>query len=158
MKIQITRRVLLAGAFAVAGSAFSPALGLAPAMAHSAPCPYCSKTVSDDTASVLKVGRKRLEYKCAYCALAEAKTEYPSGDITVSSPSEKKGQPVVAKRIDGKWSLFPATAYYVSPAKLKHKVCQAQSRAFTTKTAATAFAKANGGTVMTLTQMNAMVK
>lgn len=158
MKIQIATRALVVGALAVVSTISVPALGLRPAMAHSAPCPYCSMTLSDDTASVLKIGRKRIEYKCAYCALAEAKTEYPSGDLSVTSPSEKKGQPVVAKRIGGKWSVLPATAFYVSPAKLKHKTCQAQSRAFTTKAAATAFAKDNGGMVMTLAQMNAMAK
>lgn len=113
-------------------------------------------TVSDATAAVLKSGRKRIEYKCIYCALAEAKTEF-QGNVTISAPSEKTSHPVVLTRTGGKWSAAPATAAFVMPAHLKHKVCQAQARAFTSKTAASAFAKSSGGTVLTLAQLNAKV-
>ena len=150
MKLHIP--FLLAGVLALVSA---PAI---PAFAHDAPCPYCNMEVSDDTASVLKMGRKRIEYKCVYCALAEAVTEYPTGDLTVYSPSEKKGFSVVSKRVGGKWSVSPASATFVNPKKLKHKVCQEQARAFTNKAAAQAYAKANGGDVLTLAQLNAQVK
>ena len=79
------------------------------ALAHEADCPYCQFPVTQDTATqdnevVLKYGRKRIEYKCVYCALAEAKTEYSEGDVTIAAPSETKGEPVILKRTDGKWS------------------------------------------------------
>lgn len=144
--------LLLAGALALVSV---PAV---PALAHDAPCPYCNMKVSDDTAAVLKAGRKRIEYKCVYCALAEAKTEYPTGDLTVNAPSEKAGQPVVLKRTGSAWKAFPASATFVSPAKIKHKICQEQARAFTTQAAAQVYAKANGGDVLTLAQLNARVK
>ena len=144
--------------FLLAGALSLVSLPATPAIAHDAPCPYCNMKVSDDTASVLKMGRKRIEYKCVFCALAEAKTEYPTGDLMVYSPSEKPGVSVVSKRAKGKWSVLPASAMFVSPAKLKHKVCQEQARAFTNAAAATAYAKANGGDVLTLVQLNAQVK
>ena len=146
------KHLLLAGALALV---CAPAI---PALAHDAPCPYCNMKVSDETASVLKMGRKRIEYKCVYCALAEAKTEYPTGDLTVYSPSEKPGVSVVSKRVGGKWSVLPASATFVAPAKIKHKVCQEQARAFTNKAAAQAYAKANGYQALTLAQLNAQVK
>jgi hypothetical protein len=158
MKTNTPTRTLLA---AIAATIALPTVGLLPAMAHSAPCPYCNMAITQDTATqdnetVMKYGRKRIEYKCVYCALAEAKTEYKTGDLTILAPSEKKGSPVIIKRTGGKWSA-PATAAFVSTSRVKHKVCQAQARAFTTKAAAQAYAKKNGGMVMTLAQMNAMV-
>ena len=45
-------------------------------------------TTTQDNETVLKAGRKRIEYKCVFCALAEAKTEY-KGDVTIIAPSEK---------------------------------------------------------------------
>ena len=109
--------------------------------AHEAPCPYCGKAITQDTATqdnevALKYGRKRIEYKCVYCALSEAKTEYPNGALSIQAPSEIKGAPVVLKRSEGKWSALPATAVFVSHSKLKHSVCDAQARAFTTEAAA----------------------
>lgn len=153
--LNTTRRTLLAGIAALTTAIALPALNVTPAFAHEAPCPYCQMTVNDATAAVLRSGRKRVEYKCVYCALAEAKTEF-KGDLTVSSPSEKAGKPVVLKRTGGKWTAMPATAYFVSPQHLKHSKCQAQARAFTSKAAAQSFAKKSGGMVMTLAQMNAM--
>jgi hypothetical protein len=125
------------------------AISSSAAFAHEAPCPYCAQTITQDTPeqdneTVLKFGRKRIEYKCVYCALAESKTEYPKGDLSILAPSEKKGQPVVLKRSDGKWTAAPATAAFVLNAPLKHKLCAAQARAFTTTAAAKAYAEKNG--------------
>ncbi len=166
MNIQIKtfslpRRALLTGALAMISAISFPSVPSA--LAHETNCPYCDRPVTQDTPTqdnevALKYGRKRIEYKCVYCALAEAKTEYAKGDLSITAPSETKGQPVVLKRTGGKWSLSPATAHFVSPAKLKHKVCQEQSRAFKTKAAAQAYASKNGGTVQTLSQLNASVK
>ena len=127
------------------------------ALAHEAPCPLCGQTITQDTKDqdnevVLKSGRKRIEYKCVYCALAEAHSDF-KGDLTILAPSEKKGEPIKVERKDGKWRALPETAYFVSSEKMKHKVCQEQARAFTTKSSAEAYAKKSGAKVLTLAQM-----
>lgn len=160
-KSRLTRATLLV-AFSLNG-ALPVSTAIPSAMAHEADCPHCQMPVTQNTPTqdnevALKFGRKRIEYKCVYCALAEAKTEFAKGDLTISTPSEKKGKPVMLKRTGGKWAAMPATAYFVSPQRIKHKVCQQQARSFTTKTAAQAHAKKNGGAVVTLAQMVAMAK
>lgn len=122
---------------------------LAPTLvfAHEAPCPYCNMKITQDTPAqdnevALKVGRKRIEYKCVFCALAEAVTEY-QGDLSIAAPSEKKGEPVVLKRTADKWTALPATAHFVSRDPLKHKMCDMQARAFSTKAAAQAYINAH---------------
>lgn len=127
------------------------------APAHEAPCPLCGQNITQDTKEqdnevVLKSGRKRIEYKCVYCALSEAHSDY-KGDVTILAPSEKKGEPVKIERKDGKWAVLPETAYFVSSEKMKHKVCQEQARAFTTKSSAETYAKKHGVKVLTLAQM-----
>ena len=163
MKISLTRRVLLMGAFATLSTLALPTALLRPAMAHQTNCPYCDMPVTQDTATqdnevALKYGHKRIEYKCVYCALSEAKTEYSDADLTITAPSETKGAPVVLKRTAGKWSATPSTASFVAPAKIKHKVCEAQARAFSTQAVAQAYAAKNGGDVLTLDQLNALAK
>lgn len=135
------------------------------AFAHEAPCPYCAMKITQDTPTqdnevALKVGRKRIEYKCIYCALAEAKTEY-KGDLSISAPSEKKGKPVVLKRTANKWTALPATAHFVSRDPLKHKMCDVQARAFSTKEAAQSYINAHKDELanakpLTLAQMVAL--
>ena len=159
MKSKTPIRTLLA---AVAATIAVPTMSVLPALAHSAPCPYCNMAITQDTPTqdnetVMKYGRKRIEYKCVYCAVDEANTEYKTGDLTIAAPSEKKGAHVIIKRTGGKWSA-PATAAFVSTARRKHKVRQAQARAFTTKAAAQAYAKKNGGDVLTLAQLVARAK
>ena len=132
---------------------------ISPVFAHEAPCPYCAMPVTQDTPTqdnevALKIGRKRIEYKCVYCALSEAKTEF-KGDLTISAPSEKKGQPVLIKRRGEAWSVLPATAFFVASPKIKHKICQEQARAFSTQDAAKKYAAINGGDVLTLVQLDA---
>ena len=148
--------LLTIGTLSLAGT------GLRPALAHETDCPYCQMPVTQNTATqdnevALKFGRKRIEYKCVYCAVAEAKSEY-KGDVTINSPSEKKGKPVILKRTGGKWSSAPAGAYFVSVRPLKHRVCQQQARAFTSKAAAQAYAQKNGYSTMTLAQLVATAK
>lgn len=155
--------VALIAALTLNGAMLPGLTSMAPAMAHEGECPYCQMSLTQDTATqdnevALKYGRKRIEYKCVYCAFAEAKSEFPKGDLTINAPSEKKGKPVIIKRTGGKWSALPATAAFVGADKAKHRVCQTQYRAFTSKAAAQAYATKNGGKVMTLGQMAALPK
>ncbi|BCM89752.1 hypothetical protein IAD21_01599 [Abditibacteriota bacterium] len=142
----VTRRVF-AGLFA---TALVAPFATPSAFAHIAPCPYCAMTITQDTPTqdnevALRIGRKRIEYKCVYCALAEAQTEY-QGDLTVIAPSEKKGEPILISRKNGQWSA-PDGACYVLNAPVKHKVCQEQARAFTSKEVAQKYLNANKDTL-----------
>ena len=134
------------------------------ALAHEADCPYCQQPVTQDTATqdnevVLKYGRKRIEYKCVYCALAEAETEYPEGAVTIAAPSETKGEPVVLQRADGKWSA-PEGAVFVAIAPIKHKTCNVTARAFSSEAAAKKYIESNElkSAPLTLSQMLELVK
>ncbi len=136
-------RRLVAGLFAAA--LFAPIL-TSSASAHVAPCSYCDRTITQDTATqdnevALKFGRKRIEYKCVYCALAEAQSDY-KGDLSILAPSEKKGEPIVLQRQSNKWSASTPSAVFVLNEPLQHKVCNVQARAFTSKTAAQSYVAA----------------
>jgi hypothetical protein len=135
------------------------------AKAHVAPCPYCDVDLAQDTAgqdneTVLKTGRKRIEYRCVYCALMEAKTEY-KGDLTIFAPSEQKGSPVVLTRIAGQWTSDPPGALFAAQ-KASHKVLHITYRALTNKAAFDAWVKKYNGYFdanakpLTLAQMNAL--
>lgn len=112
-------------------------LGIAPmAMAHETPCPYCKMKVVQNTKEmdnevVLKVGNKRIEYRCVYCVIKDQK-KY-SGDLIVYAPSEKKGEPIILKRTGGKWTAPEGTVFLNG--FTKHADCAALSRAFTSKAA-----------------------
>lgn len=138
-----------------------------PAFAHEAPCPFCSMAITQDTPqedneTVLKFGRKRVEYKCVYCALAEAQTEY-KGDLTILAPSEKKGEPVKITRTGDKWAAATLDAVFVAQ-KGSHRVCQVIYRAFTSKAGFDAWVKAHpqqfeaGVKPLSLTEMLAKSK
>ncbi|HEX8236160.1 MAG TPA: hypothetical protein VF600_09410 [Abditibacteriaceae bacterium] len=119
----------------------------APLQAHEGDCPLCSLPVVQDTPEqanevALRYGRKRIEYRCVYCALKEAHTEY-SGDLSILAPSEDKSAPVVLKRTNKKWSADPQNAIFVAQ-KANHKVCQITYRAFATRVAFDAYAKKHG--------------
>jgi hypothetical protein len=130
---------------------FVAALGvgiLAPqiSLAHEAPCPYCDVALAQDTdtqdnETVLKIGRKKIEYRCVYCALSEAKTEY-SGDLTILAPSEEKGAPIVLSRKNGQWTSDPEGAVFVAQ-KASHRVCHITYRAFSNKAAFETWVKKN---------------
>ena len=116
----------------------------APLLAHEAACPLCTLPVVQDTSEqdnevALRYGRKRIEYRCVYCALQEAHSEY-SGDLSVLAPSEDKGAPVVLKRVNNKWSADPQNAVFAAQ-KANHKVCQITYRAFATQAAFDAYVK-----------------
>lgn len=124
------------GLFAVIGT-----LGLAPiASAHEGDCPYCKmklvqNTKEQDNEVVLKMGNKRIEYRCMYCVIKD-QGRY-KGDLVVYAPSEKVGEPVVLKRTGGKWAA-PEGAVFLNTFK-KHADCAALSRAFSSKAAFDAY-------------------
>jgi hypothetical protein len=112
--------------------------------AHEAPCPYCDVDLAQDTPdqdneTVLKAGKKRIEYRCVFCALSEASSEY-KGDLTILAPSETVGSPVVLTREGGKWTSDPETAVFAAQ-KASHKVCHITYRAFTRRAAFDAWVK-----------------
>ncbi|MFN3648572.1 MAG: hypothetical protein ACK47B_03240 [Armatimonadota bacterium] len=140
---RMTRRMVLAGALAATAALGGAALS--PALAHEAKCPVCKLDVVQDTDKLdnevaLKSGRKRIEYRCVYCALQDAKS-YP-GDITVLAPSELKGKPVTLTRKEGKWTASPETAVFVGH-KVNHRQCELGYRALTTKEAFPKWVQAN---------------
>jgi len=133
----ITRRLFLAGSLTVALALPIAGLVARPALAHEAKCPTCKLDVVQDTDTLdnevaLRSGRKRIEYRCVYCALNDAKSY--TGDLTILAPSEVKGKPVVVSRKDGKWSVLPETAVFVGQ-KVDHRNCQIGYRALTERPA-----------------------
>jgi len=157
-KMSICRLLVAAAAFAAS------ALPLVSAVAHESDCPYCDRAIAQDTAAqdhetVLRYGKKRIVYKCVYCVVSEAKTEYSKGDLSIAAPSEKKGAPVIIKRTDGKWSA-PASAVFVADLPMKHKTCGVTARAFTSKSAANSYIKARklSTSPMTLAKLIAAAK
>jgi hypothetical protein len=165
--IRITsRRVWLTGTLATMLATGHGGLVGRPAMAHETQCPYCRLDVVQDTAQQdnevpLKYGRKRIEYRCVYCALAQAKTDY-TGDVTILAPSEIKGKPVVISRTGGKWSVSPETAVFTG-AKVNHQHCQTAYRAFTNRPAAEAYLQKHQDVLkdakpLTVTEMAEMAK
>lgn len=145
MKTVINRRVVLAGTLAAALGLVGVATNPQPALAHEAKCPVCKLDVVQDTDQLdnevaLKFGRKRIEYRCVFCALQDAKSY--NGDLTILAPSELKGKPVLLTRKEGKWSVAPEGAVFVGH-KVNHRQCQVGYRALTTKTAFEKWAHSN---------------
>jgi hypothetical protein len=139
-----SRRLLLSSAIAVALSG-TALLGMQPASAHEGKCPVCKLDVPQDTKDqdnevALKSGRKRIEYRCVFCALSDAKSY--TGDITVLAPSDVQGKPILLSRQGDKWSVTPETALFVGE-KVNHRDCQTGYRAFTSRAAFDAWVKKN---------------
>jgi hypothetical protein len=114
------------------------------AAAHEVPCPFCGlkvvqATKTQDNEVVLRYGKKKIEYRCVYCALADA-NKY-DGDLIVYAPSETKGQPVLLQRTAGKWSVVKEADGKLVPEEgivfvnefKSHPQCASLSRAFHTK-------------------------
>jgi len=143
MKRSITRRLFLAGILAAGLTASMAGFSAQPALAHEAKCPVCKLDVVQDTDTLdnevaLRSGRKRIEYRCVYCALNDAKSY--TGDLTILAPSELKGKPVVISRKEGKWSVLPETAVFAGQGvpvgqKVDHRNCQIGYRALTGQSA-----------------------
>ena len=112
------------------------------ASAHDADCPYCKlklvqSTKEQDNEVVLKVGNKRIEYRCMYCVIKDQ--NHYKGDLIVYAPSEKKGEPVILKRTGGKWTA-PEGTVFINAFK-KHADCSLLSRAFSNKAGFDAYVK-----------------
>jgi hypothetical protein len=140
-----TRRLLLAGSLAAALAGSLTGLSARPALAHEAKCPTCKLDVVQDTDTLdnevaLRSGRKRIEYRCVYCALNDAKSY--TGDLTILAPSELKGKPVLVSRKEGKWSVLPETAVFVGQ-KVEHPNCPVGYRALTSQPAFEKWAQAH---------------
>lgn len=126
----------------------------AAAMAHEVPCPLCGlkvvqNTKTQDNEVVLRYGKKKIEYRCVYCAIGDGK-KY-EGDLIVYAPSEKKGEPVLLQRTAGKWSVVKNEGGKLVPAEgvvfindvRNHAKCAMLSRAFHSKEAFEKYAAEN---------------
>lgn len=145
MRTMIKRRLALAGALAAVVAMSVSTAAVRPAFAHEAKCPVCKLDVVQDNAKLdnevaLKSGRKRIEYRCVFCALQDAKAY--AGDVTVLAPSELKGKPVTLTRTAGKWTAAPASAVFVGQ-KVNHRSCQVGYRAVTSRAAFDKWVAAN---------------
>ncbi len=112
------------------------------ASAHDGDCPYCKlklvqNTKEQDNEVVLKMGNKRIEYRCVYCVFKDQKRY--KGDLVVYAPSEKVGEPVILKRTAGVRTA-PEGAVFLNTFK-SHTDCSDLSRAFSSKAALDAHAK-----------------
>jgi hypothetical protein len=141
----LSSRPWLVGSLAAVLTLGVAGLGARPAMAHETKCPYCRLDVVQDTSQqdnevALRYGQKRIEYRCVYCALAQAKSDF-KGDLTVLAPSEIKGKPIVISRTGGKWSVSPETALFTGQQKVNHPQCQVGYRAFSNRAAFDAYTK-----------------
>lgn len=113
--------------------------------AHEAKCPHCESDLTQDTPEqdnevALRYGKKRIEYKCVMCAIADAEKSY-KGDLKILAPSEIKGKPVEIARTEGKWSAPESTVFIGH--KIKHRYCERGYRAFTTMAAFTVHVEKN---------------
>jgi len=132
------------------------------ASAHETKCPYCKlnvvqNTKTQDNEVAVKMGNKRIEYRCMYCVIKDA-GRYKT-DLIVYAPSEKVGDPIIIKRTDGKWTAPEGTVFLNS--FKKHADCAMLSRAFSSKEALMKFAKDNDGfdaKALTLAEFLAAVK
>ena len=116
---------------------FLAAFPVTKVFAHEADCPHCGldvvqNTATQDNETALKFGKKRIEYRCVLCAIADADKAY-KGDLTVLAPSETKGQPIEIARKGGQWSAPEGTIFLGQ--KVKHKYCQTGYRAFRNQSA-----------------------
>jgi len=136
------------------------------AMAHEVPCPFCGMKVvqatdKQDNEVVLRFGKKKIEYRCVYCVLADS-AKY-DGDLVIYAPSETKGKPVLITRTAGKWAVVKEVDGALAPDPdvvflntfTKHEQCAAQSRAFHTKAGLDKYAK--GAKPLSLDDMLALV-
>lgn len=113
--------------------------------AHEAECPHCEldvvqNTATQDNETALLYGKKRIEYRCVFCAIADAEKSY-TGNLTVMAPSETKGKPISIARVSGRWSAPEGTVFVGK--KVKHRYCETGYRAFTSKAAFEAHVKKN---------------
>ena len=161
-----SRRFLMVGGLAALLAGGLGGIAPRPVTAHEAKCPYCKLDVVQDTKTLdnevaLKYGRKRIEARCVFCALAIAKKDV-KGDLTITAPSEAKGKPVLITRTGGKWSATPSTAVFAGK-KVNHRQCQTGYRAFTNRAGFDSFVNENhkvlhGAKPLTLNEIVSLAK
>lgn len=107
-----------------------------PAQAANRMCPYCAMPLGAPSTQVwLRSGSKRVAYRCVYCAVSEAKTEY-KGNLSIQAPTENSKKPLIIKRTGGRWSVNIKGASFVGNMKVSHKSCPTSEHAFTSSAAA----------------------
>ncbi len=141
------KKKLMMGIWVGAVGLFAMAVSPIAIQAHEAKCPHCEldltqNTPEQDNEVVLKFGKKRIEYKCVLCAIADAEKSY-MGDLTVLAPTEIKGKPVEIIRKDGKWAAPESTVFIGH--KVKHRYCDRGYRAFTSRAAFDGHVQKNKG-------------
>ncbi len=139
--IEMKRYGLLLPVALIALSAGLPSV----AGAHEAKCPFCEldvvqNTPDQDNEVALRYGRKRIEYRCVMCAIADAKTY--EGNITILAPTEIKGKPALIHRENGSWRSEPDNLVFIGE-RVKHRHCQIGYRAFTSQPAMESHVKKN---------------
>lgn len=106
-----------------------------PAQAANRMCPYCAMPLGAPSTQVwLTSGSKKVAYRCVFCAVSEAKTEY-KGNLSIKAPTENSKKPLILKRTGGHWSLNQKSAAFVGK-NISHKNCPTGYHAFTSSAAA----------------------
>lgn len=100
---------------------------------HEADCPNCKLPLVQnnddfDNEVVVRFGNKRIEYRSVYCVMKDQ--ERYKVDLTVYAPSEKIGEPVILKRVQGKWSAPEKAVFTLGTTKMS--LCAQHSRVFST--------------------------
>ncbi len=100
---------------------------------HEADCPNCKLPLVQnnddfDNEVVVRYGNKRIEYRSLYCVIKDQ--DRYKVDLTVYAPGEKVAEPVILKRLQGKWSAPEKAVFTIGTAKMS--LCAQQSRAFAT--------------------------
>ena len=106
-----------------------------PAQAANRMCPYCAMPLGAPSTHVwLQSSSKKVVYRCVFCAVSEAKTEY-KGNLSIQAPTENSKKPLIIKRISGHWSLNQNGAAFVGK-NVSHKFCPTAHHAFTSSASA----------------------
>ncbi len=142
-------------------------MAVAIATAHEVPCPFCGLKVvqgtkTQDNEVVLRYGKKKIEYRCVFCAIADSK-KY-TGDLIIYAPSETKGKPIVIQRAAGKWGtvkdkdgkLVAEEGDVFLNTFTEHDKCAMLSRAFRSKEAFDKYPGSGKAKTLTLDELIAV--
>jgi len=114
---------------------FTAFMSSIPAQAANRMCPYCAMPLGAPATQVwLTSGSKKVAYRCVFCAVSEAKTEY-KGNLSIKAPTENSRKPLILKRTGGHWTMNLKGAAFVGK-KVSHKFCPTAYHAFTSSAAA----------------------
>jgi hypothetical protein len=134
-----------------------------PAQAANRMCPYCAMPLGAPSTQVwLHSGSKKVAYRCVFCAVSEAKTEY-KGNLSILAPTENRKKPLIIKRTGGHWSSNLKGASFVGNMNVSHKSCPTSEHAFTSSAAAKKYIAQHkdvlsNGMLMSFNQFIAMTK